>query len=401
MNFYETKKYTTFALSLLQMYFETSLSVLINGNPVTTVVSVKVSNDAQKVGSNCDVVLPLNSYIQYSDPNTLQTYLTAIRTDTFSSGDTIEITASYKGYPTLTIFKGFIYDASLGMPVTVKCLDYVYFFNLGIFGEDRVSIKNKSGTKIKKAGTGIHYASAQFKDILQDLIDFVNETIDDQNTGNPLTDAAHCSLMIPTFDMELQNLTFINMSPASILEWFKKELGFNISFFGSQLYVNLASNTTGQITLNTGRNVIESKLQTTIKLRTGKKANSAFEKIRLKCWFIRSDGTRDSLEVGDSSGIQIEHFFYNVVRNATNYETLANAALLKATQHKYRGELEILLYPQVDLFFTVDYTDLRYQEKNGVYVVTAITIELGEKGFHQRLKVAWLGNLTSNEILST
>ena len=383
------------------MYFDAQLSVLINGNPVTTVVSVKVSNDAQKVGSNCDVVLPLNSYIQYSDPNTLQTYLTAIRTDTFSSGDTIEITASYKGYPTLTAFKGFIYDAALGMPVTVKCLDYVYFFNLGIFGEDRVSLKNKSGTKIKKSGTGIHYDSVQFKDILQQLIDFVNETIDDQNTGNPLTDAAHCSLMLPTFDMELQNLTFINMSPASILEWFKKQLGFNITFIGSQLYVNLASNTTGQIKLDTGINVIESKLQTTIKLRTGKKANSAFEKIKLTCWFIRSDSTRDSLQVGDQNGVQEECFFYNVKRDATNYETLANAALLKHQQHRYHGEIETLFYPDCDLFYTVNYQDRRYPEKNGVYFIIAITTELSEKGFHRRLKLAWLADLTSNEILST
>lgn len=383
------------------MYFDGNLNITINGNKLTTIVSVKISNDAQKVGSTCDIVVPLNSYIEYQDQNTLQTYLTAVRTDTFSSGDTIEITASYQGYPVLNVFKGYVYDMVLGIPLTIKCLDYVYFFNLGIFGEDRVAITNKSGTHIKKAGTGVHYSSIQFKDLLQQLIDFANETITDFNTGNPLTDNPPCTLMLPTFDMTLQNLTFINMSPAAILEWFKKELGFNITYYGSQLYVNLASNTTGQITLNTGRNVIESKLQSTIKLRTGKTANSAFERIRLKCWFIREDGTRDSIEVGDQNGIQEEKFFYKVVRNATNYETLANAALLKAQQHKYKGEIETLLYPVCDLFYVVDYTDLRYSEKNGVYVILAITTEFNDRGFHRKLKLAWLGDLTSNEIIST
>lgn len=382
------------------MNFETQLNITINGAPIVTPVSVKISNDAQKVGGSADVIVPLNSYIEYSDPNTLQTYLTAIRTDTFSSGDTIEIIASYKGYPSLNLFKGYIYDFLLGMPLTIKCLDYVYWFNLGIFGEDRVNILNKKGTKVKRSGTGVHYASIQFKDLLQQLIDFVNETIDDSNTGNPLTDAPHCSLMLPTFDMQLVNLTFISMSPAAILEWFKKELGFNITFYGPQLYVNLASVTNGSITLNTGRNVIESKLQTTLKIKGNKTANSAFEKIRLKAWFIQENGTRDSLEVGDPNGVQIEHFFYKVVRNATNYETLANAALLKAQQHRYHGELEILLYPDCDLFFTVSYTDLRYSEKNGVYVIIAMTIELGEKGFHRKLKLAWLGDLISNDLIS-
>lgn len=375
------------------MYFDAKLNVTINNLPIVTIVSVKISNDAQKVGSNCDVVLPLNAYISYQDPNTLEEYLTAIRTDTFSSGDPIVVTASYVDYPSIEVFSGYVYDFVLGMPLTIKCLDYVYFFNLGIFGDDRVAITNKSGTKIKKSGTGIHYSSVQFKDLLQELIDFVNETIDDSLTG-----AKHCVLMLPTFDMTLQNLTFIAMSPASILEWFKKELGFNITFYGNQLYVNLASVTNGQITLNTGRNVIESKLQTTLKIKSlasksGKTANSAFEKIRLKAWFIREDGTRDSLEVGDPNGIQIEHFFYKVKRNATNYETLANAALLKAQQHKYRGELEILLYPVCDLFYVVEYTDLRYPEKNGSYVIIAINIELNERGFHRKLKVAWLGSL--------
>lgn len=374
------------------MYFDAQLSVTINGLPITTIVSVKISNDAQKVGSNCDVVLPLNAYIAYKNPNTLEEYLTAIRTDTFSSGDPVVITASYVNYPSIEVFSGYVYDFVLGLPLTIKCLDYVYFFNLGVFGDDRVGITNKSGTKIKKSGLGVHYKSVQFKDLLQQLIDFVNDTIDDSLSG-----AKHCELMLPTFDMTLENLTFIAMSPAAILEWFKKELGFNISFIGNKLYVNLASNTTGQLTLNTTRNVIESKLQTTLKIHGIKSksgtANSAFERIKMTCWFIREDGTRDSLQIGDPSGIQLEHFFYKVKRDATNYETLANAALLKARQHSYHGELVTLLYPFVDLFYVIDYFDARYPSKNGSYVVIAVETELSSAGFHRKLKVAWLGSL--------
>ncbi len=376
------------------MYFDAKIKVTIAGQELTTVVSVKTSNDGQKIGAYADVVCPLNSYIAYQNPNDLKVYLTAIRVDQYSSGDEIIITASYDGFNTINIFHGFVYDFVLGLPTTIRCMDYIYYFNLGIFGDKRVFTTNKKGTKIKKSGLGVNYKSVQFSTLLNQLINFVNETID-----NEAPDSAHVSLVLPIFDMTLSNLTFISMSPAAILEWFKKELGLNISLYGNKLFVNLASITTGSVILNTGRNVIESKLQTVLQksvktkgITQAKSLASAFEKIRLKCWFIREDGTRDSLEIGDPNGVQEERFFYKVKRNADNYEKLAEAALLKAQQHRYHGELEILLYPECDLFWRVPYTDLRYQEKSAVYVIIGIYFELNERGFHRRLKVAWLSD---------
>lgn len=383
------------------MYFNCNITVTIAGQQLATVVSAKTSNDGQKIGAYCDLVCPLNSYIAYQNPSDLNVYLTAIRVDQYSSGDQVIITASYDGFNTVNIFNGFVYDFVLGTPTTIRCMDYIYYFNLGIFGDSRVFTTNKSGTKIKKSGIGKNYKSVQFKDLLQQLIDFVNETIDNEAPGS-----AHVSLILPIFDMTLSNLTFISMSPAAILEWFKKELGLNISLYGNQLFVNLASITNGSVTLNTGINVIESKLQTVLQksvktkgVTNSKSLASAFEKIRMKCWFIREDGTRDSLEIGDPNGVQMEHFFYKVVRNATNYETMAEAALLKAQQHHYHGELEILLYPECDLYWRVPYTDVRYPEKSAVYVIIGIYFELTEKGFHRRLKVAWLSDFedTTNQ----
>lgn len=380
------------------MYFDAKLSVTIDGKNLTTVVGVKTSNDAAKVGSSCDLIVPLNAYIEYSNPNDLTTYISSIRADAFAQGSSVEIIASYitdggVQMTPITIFKGFVFDFVLGTPTTIKCLDYIYFFNLGIFGDKRVSTTNKSGKKITNAGQGVHYKSVTFVTVLEQLVSFVNETIAQSDTNAQLV-----HLMLPVFDMTLENLTFITMSPAAILEWFKTELGFNITFYGNQLYVNLASKTNGKIKIDTGVNCLDSKLQTTLQRsqkNAGKSATvtairSAFQRIRLKCWFIREDGTRDSFEVGDQNGIQEEHFFYKVKRQGDNYETLANAALLKAQQHHYRGELELLLYPDCDLFFEVNYTDVRYPEKNGTYVILAVFFELNEKGFHRKIKLAWL-----------
>lgn len=358
------------------MYFDTNLSVVIDGFQITTIVKVDIHNDAQKVGASCDIIVPLNSYIKYSNPVTLKVFLSEIRSNSFPQGTSVVINAKYVGLPNREIFRGYVYDFILGMPLTIKCLDYIYFWNLGIFGDKQVHTTNKAGTKIKNQGTGVNYKSIQFQDLLQQLITFVNGNIAAGASG-----ALPCELMLPIFDMELQNLTFINMSPAAILEWFKKELGLNITFYSNKLYVNIASKTVGSINLSTGVNVIKSELQTNL---------AAFQQIRLKAWFIRENGTRDSLEVGNPNGYQVENFFYKVKQDAKLYDTLANAALLKAKQHHFKGNLEILLYPACDLFYIVNYSDLRYPEKNGQYYIIGITISISQQGFHQYLKVAWL-----------
>lgn len=370
------------------MYFDTNLSVVINGQILTTIVEVKTSNDAQNIGARADVIVPLNSYIAYSDPNTTQIYLTAIRTDTFPQGSSIVITANYVGYPPVEIFSGYIFDFILSMPLTIKCLDYIYFFNLGIFGDDAVHTTNKAGTKIKQSGTGKNYKSVQFTDLLQQLVAFANTQIDAENAKLG-TNSAYAELILPTLDMTLVNLTFINMSPASILEYFKKNLGLNISFIGNKLYVNIASNTIGTVNLDTGINVIKSALQTNL---------ASFQKIRLKCWFENVNGTRNWVEVGDESGIQQEVFFYNVNNVGNTYDILSNAALLQAQQHHYKGKIEILLYPECDLFYIVNYIDRRYPEKNGQYYIIAMNFELSERGFHREIQLAWL-NIPTFEYL--
>lgn len=379
------------------MYFSGNLTVIINGQTVSTIVSVKTSNDAAKVGASAEVVIPLNAYAQYSDPNTKQVFLTAIRSDSYPQGSPITITASYDGLPTVNIFSGYVYDSVLGMPLTIKCYDYVYFFNLGIFGDKQVAVTNKTGTKIKNSGTGVNYPSVMFQTVLQQLITFTNTQIDLQNTKLGLN-SAHCELILPTINFELVNLTFIHMSCAAILEYFKKNLGFNITFFANKLYVNLASNTVGSITLNTGINVIKSDLQTNL---------AAFQQIRLKAWYVTVSGKRSYVEVGATDGIQVENHFYNIPDNSNQafYLQLANQALLQAEQHHYHGSLELLLYPQCDLFYIVYYTDLRYPAKSGKYTIIGQSFDISEKGYHCNLKLAFLDTalykyLTGQPVLS-
>lgn len=362
------------------MYFNASLSVYIKGINMTNIVSVKTDNDAQKIGQICDIVLPLNAYIQYNDQNNKTVYLNAILTNFFKSGDQVQVYAQYEGMNPVNVFNGFIYDFIEGMPLKIKCMDYFYWFNLGIFGNHRVFAKKGKKSKITSSGTGNQYASIGIQSLLNTLISFVNQTISDWNKTNN-TNVEQVSLIMPVPQFTLSNVTFLNLSPAGVLEWLKKSVGFNISMIGSQLYFNLASNTLNTVNLDTGVNVIKSSLQ---------KPLATFQRIRLKCWFIRTDGTRDSFDIGDESGDMKEVFFYNIKRDGQIYENLANNALLKYSQHKFSGEVETYLYPDCQLFDVVEYVDRRYPDKNGRYTIIKDEIYLSDKGFRRKHKLSFL-----------
>jgi hypothetical protein len=396
------------------MYLSGKIQVLINGVVLQSVVSVNAENDGAHIGASCDIVLPLNCRIGYNQDGARLILPTRF---VFNTGDHIIINAKYEGYEGygtndgwVRVFEGFLYDFYETTPVKIKCLDYIYFFNLGIYGSEYVFTKQTTKTgKIKKGsikgGEGKQWQSIEFADLLQDLVDWVNYYIDCTNDENG-TSIPDVTLIKPEFSFKLVNITFTNMSPAAVLEYLKKELGFNISLSGNQLYANVASFTPGTVKLKTDVNVLSSELQSTNlnKKNTGhpKGSNSVFLRIKLKTYFEKEDGTKDSFEIGDPNGQLREVFFYKVEKGKDvpyngqtvpeNYLKQANEALNQCYQRRYNGTVETLLYPVINLFDKVIYEDVRYPERSGDYVCTAQTITLDDKGYHRKCKLAFLTN---------
>ena len=391
------------------MYLNCEILVSINGQIIDSISAVDMHNDGNHIGSSCEITMPLNARIEYSGGYIIQPAKVL-----FNTGDAITVKAKYEGYESfgepdgwLTIFEGFVYDFYETTPLKIKCLDYIYWFNIGIYGANYVWTKKSKGVKAK-GGVGKSFTKIEFADLLQDLIDWTNENILNYwaENGDPNYDPVFITLIRPEFSFELVNISFANMSPAAVLEWLKRELGFNISLIGSQLYANIASFTRNEINLQSDINVIECNLQSTnlTKKRTRKSrgANSVFTRIKLKCYFEKEDGTKDSFEVGDSNGQLREVFFYKVDKgNLTlidgqqvydNYYKYAQEALNKCYQTMYKGTLEQYLYPIVNVFDKVNYTDLRYPDRDGSYVVTALDVKLDDRGFHRHLKLAPLTN---------
>jgi hypothetical protein len=387
------------------MYVNAHIQVIINGATLTSVVSVDMHNDGNHIGASCDLVVPLNARIKQYDESQA---IVPSRVH-FNTGDHIVINAKYDGYEKFgdtgewaRIFEGFLYDFSESTPIKIKCIDYIYWFNLGIYGANYVYTKKSVGHPAK-GGTGKGFDKIEFADLLQDLIDWTNESIQGANDENG-TSIPKITLIKPEFSFQLVNVAFPNMSPAAVLEYLKRELGFNISLTGNQLYANVASFTVNSVNLSTDKNVIHSDLQSTnlTKLKN-KGSNSIFLRIKLKAYFEKEDGTKDSFELGDPNGQLREVFFYKVAKGNQvmkdgqlvydNYHKLANEALNKAYQNRYTGTVETYLYPVCGLFWKVNYTDVQYPDRNGNYVITSENITINDNGYHRHLKLAYLTDL--------
>ncbi len=401
------------------MYFNCFAKVEINGQTLQTVVSVDTSNDGNQIGSYCNVVVPQSCRITYNgntndtpannfpDPKidysqSSRGFLVGDAKQLFNTGDYISIRAKYKGFESkakaylkdnvitvdgyVPIFEGFLYDFYETTPLKIKCLDYIYWFNIGVWGD-----KEK----------GVSYPKTTFKKLLKDLVTHVNSTITDWNSKNS-TNFAEVTLDKDNFDMDLVNISFVNLSPAACLEYFKKEMGLNITFYGKVLYINLASFTKGEVKLQTDKNVLLSGLQTTNlqNLKNKKTANSIFQRFKVKAHFFKIDGTKDEFEIGDPNGQLKEVYFFMVEKGSDtvyqgktvpkNYLELAQGALTKFRFDRYTGEVSTYLYPYYDLFWKVTYIDVRYPERNGNYVITAIKHTLDSNGFHKKIKLAFL-----------
>lgn len=327
------------------MHFVCHISLSIGNKSVQTVANVAIENDGAQLGSKCIITVPLLCRVQYKDGK--HDFLTDYPQKIFNAGDPVSITAWYEGYPQLNIFNGFVTDFIEGTPMQIVCTDDVYLLN--------------------QTSVSVHYASITLKDLATKLL---------QGTG--------VSLITPTLNLQLQNIQFKTMSPAAIFDWIKKEIGLNISLSGNKLYINLASNTLNAIQYRSDRNIMKCDLQ---------KPQGTWLKFKVRASFIRENGTKDILEVGDPTGHVSEVFFYKVHKDIKVYNQLANEALNKVKQRRFSGTVETYLYPDCQLFDKAVYTDIRYPDRSGNYVITAIHFDIGRVGYHRKLKWAYLSDL--------
>jgi len=409
--------------------------------------------DNRKIGSTATLIMPLNTTITYSSVTTnpitglnitLVQSLTNYVKNVFSTGDSILVFAKYDGFendkyainsvnainlksqgwifpddidPTtnqpryygyLPVFNGYLYDFYMGMPLKIKCLDSVYLAQLDMVNKIYIGTAGASQilpSTLKLLGdTIVKMNPPTVLKILEDIFKYTNLTIQKTDFPDIILD-------------DLKGITFTQMSPASVLEYFKKEIGLNISIQGTKIYCNLAGGSAldpngvpYSVNYDTSENVRENQSLQTINLtRTGKGRKTTFQQYKVKCWFLNDKGQKDSFEWGDEKGVQRDFFFYKIARvknsngsdnvEATNllYKQYAQQALTQLRQRHFTGTIETYLYPYCELYWNANYKDIAYPERSGQYVITGIKGEISaiNRECKKTLKFAYLNDLNS------
>jgi len=330
------------------MYFKGKISVQVtlqSGQNVAlqTVIAVRTHDESKNIGADCEVEVPLNCRIEYlAYPGT---YLTDYPQNIFQVGDPIAILAGYEGEQWIKVFEGFIWDFVEGNPMKIKILDYIYYLQQGLIN--------------------IQHANISLQSLIQQIL------------------PPQVSLILPTIEFNLVDISFVQMSAYAILRYLKEKLGLNISLIGNQLYVNIASNTTSTVYFDTGVNVMRADLQS---------PQSIYRTFKIIAHFENENGTENKLEIGDPNGILKECWFYKVQQNLTLYNQLAQGFLYQCKQEHYSGYLTTWLYPDVQLFQRAIYNDRRYPARSGTYVITQNNVTLDSKGFHRKIKLSYLAS---------
>jgi hypothetical protein len=336
------------------------IGVTINGQPLTTVSDIHISNDTTTLGTQAEIEVPINAILGYKQADFAQPLRTQIAT-----GDRVVITAGYDEYPNQseTLFDGYVYDFFEGVPSIIRCNES-YWFTMGNY--------NKS------------WPVTTFRAVIKDVLSFVNGVIDTDNTAtkrnNPHVEA--WPQTITDIDFNLENISFGNMAPAAVLDYFTSQVpGIVITLINGQLYANLASNFTDTVKLDTRYNIVETNLQ---------RPATTFKSFKLKVWQMNADGTKSSYETGDPNG-QLREMTIFKIPIGDSVENIAKNAILRFKQNHYSGKVKTKLYPTTDLFWRVEYHDESYPDKSGVYTITAQDISINTtSGINKNLTLAYL-----------
>jgi hypothetical protein len=308
-----------------------------------TVVSIEATNDWSHIGANCDIVVPLTVRIV----NQGQYLIDNVR-NLFKSGDRVLIKSWYSEYlekaGAQIIFDGFIYDFLEGNPLTIRCVDYVY--------------------NLKKGVVNLNFEKENSDNVIKAILEGTGITPYEENVT-----------------IDKITASFNNMSPAACLEWLKNESKLTITLIGKKLYMNIAMNTLKTVKLKTDVNVIRCDMQ---------KPDGAFQKFKVNAWIKKEDGTKEMVEIGDADGRLRESKLFFIDSESTSKDLLINNTLENHKFAHYTGKITTLLYPESDLFWAVDFEDVRYPERSAIYTIKSNVVTLTKDGFRRELTVAYL-----------
>jgi hypothetical protein len=272
----------------------------------------------------------------------------------FKKGDSVSVLAGY--FPTKqSVFNGYLSSIKPSIPVEMKFEDAAFL--------------------LKQTNLTLSFESVTLKELLTACLSKAKE----KATGYVLEGLN--KIQVEAIDAKLGVFRITNVNITQVLEELQKTYALRSYFRDHILYVGLAYYGSGK----TSSFEFEGKGINTIiehDLEYIKEDDLSF---KVKAVSMLEDNTKIEAEVGDPNGEQRTITKYNLT-----LEELKKAATREIEKLRYegfRGSFKTFLYPVMYHGDSVEIIDPKTPEKNGVYLVESVEIEIGINGYFQTIKL--------------
>ena len=359
-------------------YFICENRVVVEGRPVGQFEKFTYTEERGTLEGRAEILLPVYAIGYHSDPNRNTAPSERVRSVlegiNIKPGASIEVYGKFadnellgQAFEEVILFRGFIRQVVSGFPSLLICEDNAFVLRFGRVTDQkgwktRSKLKDMVDVVIPIANDA--FMSFREKQKFDKPDDFVKLKYDSTNSAD--TD----------FTLQLSG----DVSPYDALMKLIRMYNFysRVRPDGS-LYIGLgvADKTKRTVRLHTQENVIQRDI-------TPK--DGMFENYYVEVNSYDNNGRPLKATVGDSDGEVIRE--YRSLRTQKGVEDCAKSLMNHLLGKRNEGSIRTVLYPVVELYDFVEYTDTLFEELSGSYYVTGKTLECDENsGYVQTIKI--------------
>jgi hypothetical protein len=322
------------------LYYDMSCEVTIGNVVFDRVNSISIMQSIKKLSDTAVIIVPRAFSRAIISGETTSLERKNI-TDYIKVDDPVTVKLGYDGEPQKE-FTGYVTKLGADMPLKIEC-------------EDEMS-------KLKKSNFTKAFASVGLKALLNFIApDYQHNLID---------------------DVELGKFTINNASAFQVLEILRKNYGLHAYFIGKVLQVGFPISLTPT---STHRYVINKNVRA--KSNNLKFVKKDDVKLLLKAISINRNGQRLHSEYGDKGGTQRTLHFRD--KTQRELEKLAEKNYKSLSFDGYQGMLPCWGRPRTIAGDAVEITDPKYSERDGKYLIEAVTLKFnGTDGFLRENKLS-------------
>lgn len=352
-------------------FFKCGNEVFIEGSSIGAVQDFRIEQERDVIADNCTFRIPLYAIGSIPGLTTEERLRRSLADAQIKVGASVRVEAWYydmplldASYKRLVVFQGFIKEVQLGFPTTIVCEDLAFILRFGTIDKDwkaRTALQDMINYLLPKANDA--FQNFRNKQGIRNPSNFTRLTFDQSDSAS----------------VEFALKTFKQISPYDaidkLINMFK--LYGQVNSEGS-VYVGIGirNKKKRNVPLSTKENVIERKLVA---------KNDLFTNYRVEVSGVMKDGNRYTYVYGDSDGEPERRFC--PLNTLEGIRQVAESVMANLRGVRNSGTIRTLLYPEIDIFDFIQYTDTLFSALSGQYYVIGRTLTMDEEGFTQTLKV--------------